>query len=187
MDQQNTKQKGLSFLHKGGLTFLYITGIVMIVVLAQKFLVQPVLVSGSSMEKTLNDGDCLLVDKLTYHIKNPQRFDVIIFRPDQDEEELYYIKRIIGLPGETVQIKDNLIYINGTPLIENFGMENVIRYEGMAAQPVTLKDGEYFVLGDNRNDSKDSRDSAVGIVSSSAVWGRAFFRIWPVAEAGRID
>lgn len=187
MGIQKLKQKSLSFLYKVIQFFLLVVGIVMVVVLIQKFLIQPVLVNGSSMERALNDGDCLLVDKLSYHMKEPQRFDIIIFRPNQENEELYYIKRVIGLPGETVQMKDNLIYINGEPLIENFGMENAIEYEGMAAQPITLKDGEYFVLGDNRNDSKDSRDSTVGLVSSEAIWGKALFRIWPIAKVGSVE
>ena len=140
-------------------------------------------VSGSSMETTLSDGDQLLVDKLSYRFQNPKRFDIIVF-PYQYEENTYYIKRIIGLPGETVQIDENgNIYINGELLEENYGAET-IQNPGRAAKPITLGDDEYFVMGDNRNNSKDSRSEEVGNVKRSQIIGRAWLRIWPLNKFG---
>ncbi len=112
------------------------------------------------MENTLSDGDNLIVDKITYRFSDPKRYDIIVF-PYQYEDNTYFIKRIIGLPGETVQIVDGTIYIDGEALQESYGRE-VMKNSGLAADPITLGDDEYFVLGDNRNDSTDSRDPSVG-------------------------
>jgi len=154
-----------------GATFLIIT-----------FVGQRTYVSGSSMENTLSHGDNLIVDKLTYRFKDPQRFDIIVF-PFRYEEKTYYIKRIIGLPGETVQISDGNIYINGEILYESYGRE-VMKSAGLAADPITLGEDEYFVLGDNRNDSSDSRDPNVGLIHRDEIIGRAWVRIWPLDEFG---
>ena len=100
-------------------------------------------------------------------------------------ENTYYIKRIIGLPGETVQIVDGVIYIDGEPLEENYGYEP-IEDAKRASEPILLGEDEYFVMGDNRNDSSDSRDPAVANVSRSQIIGRAFVRIWPLDRIGLI-
>ena len=133
------------------------------------------------MENTLHNGDNLIVDKLSYRFHDPERFDIIVF-PFQFQDNTYYIKRIIGLPGETVQIMDDgSIYINGEKLEENYGME-VIKPEtiGRAAEPIELGDDEYFVMGDNRNGSTDSRHSGVGSVHRDCLLGRAVAVIWPL-------
>ena len=133
------------------------------------------------MEPMLQDGDNLIVDKITYHFKAPQRFDIIVF-PFQYKEDTYYIKRIIGLPGETVQITgEGTIYIDGEVLEEGYGRE-VIRDPGNAYSPVTLGEDEYFVLGDNRNNSSDSRSSSVGLIHRKDIIGRAWVRIWPFSK-----
>ena len=134
------------------------------------------------MENTLSDGDNLIVDKLTYRFSDPKRYDIIVF-PYQYEDNTYFIKRIIGLPGETVQIVDGTIYINGEVLGESYGRE-VMKNSGMAADPITLGDDEYFVLGDNRNDSTDSRDPSVGKIKRNQIIGRAWVRIWPLSKIG---
>ena len=146
------------------------------------FVGQRTYVSGSSMENTLSDGDNLIVDKLTYRFSDPKRYDIIVF-PYQYEDNTYFIKRIIGLPGETVQIVDGTIYINGEVLGESYGRE-VMKNSGMAADPITLGDDEYFVLGDNRNDSTDSRDPSVGKIKRNQIIGRAWVRIWPLSKIG---
>ena len=142
-------------------------------------------VDGESMEPMLSNGDNLIVDKISYRFRDPQRYDIIVF-PFKYKENTYYIKRIIGLPGETVQI-DQLgnIYINGEILPENYGRE-IIRPDhiGLAAEPVTLGEDEYFVMGDNRNNSTDSRAEAVGNISREDIVGRAWVRIWPLADFG---
>lgn len=139
-------------------------------------------VSGESMENTLDDGDQLIVDKLTYRFHDPERFDIIVF-PFRYKDNTYYIKRIIGLPGETVQIADGEIYINGEVLEESYGRE-VMQDAGLAAEPITLGDDEYFVLGDNRNYSSDSRDPSVALIHRKEIIGRAWLRIWPLDSFG---
>ena len=162
--------------------FLYVAIVVGITFLIIHFVGQRTYVSGSSMENTLSDGDNLIVDKLTYRFSDPKRFDIIVF-PYKYEENTYFIKRIIGLPGETVQIVDGTIYINGEVLGESYGRE-VMKNSGMAADPITLGDDEYFVLGDNRNDSTDSRDPSVGKIKRNQIIGRAWVRIWPLSKIG---
>ena len=146
------------------------------------FVGQRTRVDGRSMMNTLHDGDNLIVEKLSYRFSDPNRFDIIVFPPTGKKE--YYIKRIIGLPGETVQIDENgNIYINGELLEENYGAET-IQNPGRAANPITLGDDEYFVMGDNRNNSKDSRSEEVGNVKRSQIIGRAWLRIWPLNKFG---
>lgn len=146
------------------------------------FVGQRTRVDGRSMMNTLQDGNNLIVEKLSYRFSDPKRFDIIVFPPTGKKE--YYIKRIIGLPGETVQIdEDGNIYINGELLEENYGAER-IQNPGRAANPITLGDDEYFVMGDNRNNSKDSRSEEVGNVKRSQIIGRAWLRIWPLNEFG---
>lgn len=139
-------------------------------------------VSGESMYPSLGDGDNLIVEKLSYRFSDPKRFDVIVF-PFQYKEETFYIKRIIGLPGETVQILDGDIYINGRVLNESYGY-GTITNPGFASTAITLGEDEYFVLGDNRNNSADSREPSVGNISRSNIIGRAVFRIWPLSGIG---
>ena len=137
-------------------TSLYLLCVLIVCFLVIKFVGQRTRVDGSSMEPTLSDGDNLIVDKISYRFNDPQRFDIIVF-PYEYESNTYYIKRIIGLPGETVRIDDaGNIYINGEVLEENYGKE-VIQRAGLATNPITLADDEYFVMGDNRNNSVDSR------------------------------
>lgn len=142
-------------------------------------------VSGESMYPTLCDGDNLVVDKVSYHFTDPGRFDIIVF-PFQYQKDTFYIKRIIGLPGETVQISDGKIYINGRILEEDFGYEE-IKNPGLASSPITLGQDEYFVLGDNRNNSTDSREPSVGNVSRDLIIGRALFRFWPLSGFGFLE
>ena len=157
-----------------GLTWLIIT-----------FVGQRTSVSGHSMETTLQDGDQLIVDKISYRFRDPKRYDIIVF-PYQYEENVYYIKRIIGLPGETVQVKDGYVYINGEKLESDIYGKEVMQSAGIATEPITLGDDEYFVLGDNRNNSSDSRDPSVGILKRKDLLGRAWVRIYPFDKVGVI-
>lgn len=154
-----------------GLTFLVIT-----------FVGQRTYVSGDSMRNTLEDGDNLIVDKITYRFSDPKRFDIIVF-PFEYEEDTYYIKRIIGMPGETIQIAEGKIYVDGEQLSESYGRE-VMESPGIAETPITLGEDEYFVLGDNRNASSDSRDPSVGVIHKDKIIGRAWLRIWPFSKFG---
>ncbi|NBH81686.1 signal peptidase I [bacterium C-53] len=149
------------------------------------FIGQKTIVSGSSMENTLSDGDQIIVDKISYRFDRPNRYDIVVFPYPHNKSKLY-IKRIIGMPGETVQIgNDGIVLINGEPLNESYGRE-VIASAGIAEYPVTLSDDEYFVLGDNRNDSQDSRDSMVGNIKKEEFVGKAWARIWPLDRMGKL-
>lgn len=166
------------------------TGVYLLIVLCATYLMihyvgQRTEVDGASMETTLSDGDNLIVDKITYRFRNPQRFDIIVF-PFQYQENTFYIKRIIGMPGEVVQIDEQgYIYINGEVLNESYGKE-IIKPEnvGIASEPITLGEDEYFVMGDNRNNSADSRTEVVGNIHRSDIVGRAWLRIWPFSKFG---
>ena len=127
----------------------------------------------------------LLVDKLSYRFQNPKRFDIIVF-PYQYEENTYYIKRIIGLPGETVQVVDGYVYINGSRLESDIYGNELMDDPMAASQPITLGEDEYFVLGDNRNHSQDSRDPSVGEVKKDTIMGKAWVRIYPFDKMGVI-
>lgn len=150
------------------------------------FVLQRTIVDGASMENTLHNGEQLYVEKLSYRFDALDRFDIIVFYPYGRENEEYYVKRIIGLPGETVQIIGSDIYINGEYLNENYG-KDPIRDPGRAVEPITLGENEYFVLGDNRNISKDSRYEEVGNVKKENIGGRVIFRIKPLNKFGTVD
>ena len=123
---------------------------------------------GGSMETTLSENDNLIVDKLTYRFNEPKRFDIVVF-PYRYEKDTYYIKRIIGLPGETVFIdEEGNIFIDEELLQEDYGKETILD-AGRAYEPITLGEDEYFVMGDNRNNSQDSRDPAVGNISGEDI------------------
>ena len=160
----------------------YILFVVVLTYLIIHFVGQRTMVDGRSMENTLQNGDNLIVEKLSYRFGDPERFDIIVFPPYDTKE--YYIKRIIGLPGETVQIDEaGTIYIDGEVLEENYGLET-IRYPGRAIEEIELGEEEYFVLGDNRNNSVDSRSEDVGNISRDQIIGRAWVRIWPLSDIG---
>ena len=147
------------------------------------FVAQRTDVNGTSMVPTLEDGDQLIADKVTYRFRDPERFDIIIF-PYQYAEKTYFIKRIIGLPGERVRIDEQgKIYINGKVLEEHYGLEQMVN-PGLAAEEITLGDDEYLVLGDNRNVSEDSRYPDVGNIKRKDIIGRAWLRIYPFSRFG---
>jgi len=130
------------------------------------------------MEPTLQDSDNLITDKITYRFRDPKRFDIIVF-PFKDNRATLLIKRIVGMPGETVPVIDGNVYVNGYVLEDNYG-NAVMTDPGLAADPVVLKEDEYFVLGDNRNNSTDSRFESVGNIHRSEIIGRAWLRVWPL-------
>ena len=165
-----------SILKELGGWILYILIIVGLTYLIITFVGQRTRVSGSSMETTLSDGDNLIVDKLSYRFQEPKRYDIIVF-PYQHEENTFYIKRIIGLPGETVQVVDGYTYVNGEILSSDVYGAEVMDSPGIAAQPIELGEDEYFVLGDNRNHSSDSREASVGVLKREHLIGKAWVRI----------
>ena len=138
-------------------------------------------VEGVSMVPTLRHQDNLILEKVSYYFHDPERFDIIVFELESDPGT-HYIKRVIGLPGETVQILDGYVYINGSKLEEDVYCSQPIERAYSAKDPITLGPDEFFVLGDNRNNSKDSRSVSVGPVHRSQILGRAFLRFWPITE-----
>ncbi len=167
-------------------TVLYVAGVVFLMFLFITFVMQRTDVSGSSMYPTLHDKDVLMIEKVSYRFKDADRYDIVIF-PYRYGNDEYFIKRVIGLPGETVRIdKDGTIYINDVKLEEPYGAE-VIQDPGRAIDGVTLGEDEYFVMGDNRNHSMDSREPSVGNIKKKDILGRAFLRIYPFSDFGGID
>ncbi len=154
-----------------------------------RFLMERVIVDGPSMEDTLQNGDNILVEKVSRYFGALDRFDIIVFYPDEEAKKSngrYYIKRIIGLPGETVRIDGDVIYINDEPLEESFGYTQM-GAPGIAKNGVTLGEDEYFVLGDNRAISKDSRSESVGSVPLSRIGGKMILRIFPLGKFGTVN
>lgn len=166
-------------------TIIYMGGVILLVFILHTYVGQKVVVDGSSMNPTLENGDNLWVDKLRYKVTDPQRFDVIVF-PYRKGSDILFIKRIIGLPGETVQIDNGNIYINGELLVENYGNAPMLD-PGTASSKVVLAHDEYFVLGDNRNNSNDSRKSDVGNIKRENIMGKAVLRLTPFDKFGSFD
>ncbi len=144
------------------------------------FCFQTVTVVGPSMHDTLSDGEIVIVNKLNYKLKDIKRYDIIAYKKI-DSEGYYDIKRVIGLPGETIQIKDGAVYINDV-LLEKLPFSEEILINGTAKDPYTLKKEEYFVLGDNVNNSEDSRFTNVGNIQKSEVLGKVIYIVSPQIE-----
>ena len=208
-DKEKKKRSPISIVAE---ILIYAALIFICIYVVPEYVLQRTAVSGDSMEDTLHDGESMLVDKVSYLFHDPERYDIIVFYPmgkEVDDSE-YYVKRVYGLPGETIQIKDNTIYINGKPIDDPYA-KNAIDSEGIAKKPYKIKEGEFFVLGDNREVSLDSRkirpeevpemtdyteeeleecnaieDSAPGPVKKKDIAGKVFFRIWPLSEFGGV-
>lgn len=168
---------------------LYIAVICAVVFLILHYVGQRTVVNGDSMDTTLADGQNLIMDKLSYRLHDPERFDIVIFPgPEEDGENPYFIKRVIGLPGETVQIRNGKVYINDKELTEDtYGITDYIDDPGIAEEPLTLGEDEYFCLGDNRPISYDSRYEEVGPVDRSELIGKVWIRIWPLSLFGKVE
>ncbi len=179
-DSQERKKKLRSFITEA---LIYIAIIIVCVTVVPRYVVQRTIVDGESMENTLLNEDNLLVEKVSYRFHDPERFDVIVFYPYGRDNSEYYIKRVIGLPGETVQIIGSKIYIDGKELKENYG-KDPIDYAGIVEEPKTLGKDEFFVLGDNREVSQDSRYEDVGLVKRKNIEGKAILRIYPFSKFG---
>lgn len=141
-------------------------------------------VSGQSMEPELSQGEVVLMNRIIYHLRKPERFDIVAFEKD-GEKGKYYIKRIIGMPGETIQIRDGVVYVNDQILEAEDGLRRAA-LAGLAEHPVTLGEDEYFLLGDNRESSEDSRFVNVGNVKAEQIGGIVWFRIRPLSRFGRL-
>ena len=140
-------------------------------------------VVGQSMSKTLNGGDQILVNRFVYKVTDPKTNDIVVFLPNGNEKSHYYVKRVIGVPGDTVQIRNGTVYVNGKAFDEETDVSS-IEDAGLAAEEITLGQDEYIVLGDNRNNSEDSRYANIGNIKKDYIIGKAWFRIAPFSELG---
>lgn len=165
---------------------IYVVIILVCIFIVPRYIVQRTVVKGTSMENTLHNAESLIVEKVSYHFNNPDRFDIIVFYPfGRDDPDDYYVKRVIGLPGETIQISGTDILINGKKLEENYG-KDPIDYSGIASEPLKLGDDEFFVMGDNRSDSYDSRYAEIGPVTKDKIAGQVVLRIYPFDKMGNM-
>lgn len=135
-------------------------------------------VSGNSMQPALDADDVVLVNRLAYDLGEPERFDIVVF---EREDQKKNVKRIIGLPGETVQIKGGFVFIDGELLNADNGLEQV-SLAGRADMPIQLEENEYFLLGDNRDSSEDSRFANIGNVKREQIQGKVWFRMFPLLK-----
>lgn len=140
-------------------------------------------VVGQSMAETLNGGDEILVNRFVYKVTNPRPNDIIVFLPNGNEKSHYYIKRVIAVPGDTVLIENGVVYVNGKPFDEDVDVAS-IEEAGLAAEEITLGQDEFFVLGDNRNNSEDSRYANIGNIKKEYIIGKAWFRVAPWGDFG---
>lgn len=163
-----------------------ITVTLIFAVLTSMMLFQSVTMQESSMEPTLAVGSKYFINRLAYKASSPKRGDIIVFRTNGSDDAALHIRRVIGLPGETVQIVNGRILINGETYKEGKDFPT-INNPGMAANAITLEAGEYFVLGDNRNNSEDSRYGDIGRVNKKYITGKLWFQIWPKKDIGLLD
>ena len=140
-------------------------------------------VVGQSMSPTLVSGDEILVNRFVYKVTDPKRGDIIVFLPNGNEKSHYYVKRVIGVPGDTVLIQNGAVYINGEVYKEEIEAA-AIEEAGLAFEEITLDSDEYFVLGDNRNNSEDSRYANIGNIKKDYIIGKAWFRVAPFSSFG---
>lgn len=152
-----------------------------VVFLIFNFIGQKTNVVGKSMEPTLHDGDQLIIDKMTYRFQDVERFDIIVF---PYEPKLFYIKRVIGMPGETISIEEGKVLVDGQAIDQEYGFDIIQEYGNNL--PLIVPPGEYFVMGDNRNNSSDSRYQDVGTIAGNDIVGIARVRIWPLNDFGTL-
>lgn len=186
-DKKKKKRSPISYIIECS---VYIIMILLCVFWVPEHVIQRTVVNGSSMQDTLHTGESLLVEKVSYHFSDPERYDIIVFYPHgrekakEEKEEEYYVKRVYGLPGETIQIKGKEIYVNNEVIADEYAKNGVMDTAGIAEEPLTLGEDEYFVLGDNRQVSKDSREPEVGPVKKENIAGHVILRIWPLNTFG---
>ncbi|HSF16863.1 MAG TPA: signal peptidase I [Vicinamibacteria bacterium] len=155
---------------------------VVVCVLLITYVVQAFKVQGTSMSPELGDGQRILVNKFLYYVADIDRGDVVVFWYPEDPT-LSFIKRVIGLPGETVEVREGVVYVDDHPIDEPYVSE--ANADNRSYRPVRIRPGHYFVLGDNRSGSNDSR--SWGLVPERYIYGKAFLRIWPLPNFGTID
>ena len=162
--------------------------IIIVIILLRSFIITPVIVRGDSMYDTLKDGEVLLLSKISYKVHDIKRFDIIVIKDKTDD---YIIKRVIGLPGDNIEYKDDILYINGKKykkrytedITEDFTLQDICNINGINCEGKIPKN-MYLVLGDNRDVSADSRIK--GLIEKKQIIGKAIFRIWPLTKINNI-
>lgn len=178
MDAVETKSAQIKPAQKKDMSWKTFFLYVVLVLAIRVFVIEPHSVSGSSMTETFHDKDYLFVEKLGYHFTNPKQGDVVVFNPPIIERtEDRFIKRVIGVPGDTVKIEDGVTYVNGNALKEDY-----VAHPNMQTANVTLKADQYFVMGDNRAGSYDSR--SWGPITKDEIQGRVLLRLYPFSDIG---
>lgn len=140
-------------------------------------------VVGQSMAGTLKGGNEILVNRFVYKVTNPKPNDIIVFLPNGNEKAHYYVKRVVAVPGDRVQIESGILYVNGEPFAEETDVAPM-EDPGMASEEILLGDNEFFVLGDNRNNSEDSRYANIGTIKKEYIIGKAWLRVVPWSDFG---
>ena len=177
------KRIHLKQISKIGMWIVKIAVVCLLAFVSVWYFGQKVSTVGDSMKPILRNGDVVLVNRIVYNASRPKRGDIIVFKPKGNENSHYYIKRIIGLPGETVEIIENHVYINGEKLKEDYKTTD-INDVGIVSEKMQLASDEYFVLGDDRENSEDSRNADVGNVKRSYIYGKAWFIVSPKKDFG---
>lgn len=165
---------------------IYVVVVVLAVLLINRFVLQKVEVDGPSMQNTLESGDQLFVEKMSYWFHEPEVYDIVVFHAYENNKDTLYIKRVIGVPGDYIQIKEGKVYVNEKELTDPQG-EEYLYDAGFVGEGIKLGENEFFVLGDNRYASKDSRDPEVGLVKREDIVGKAFIRVWPFNKFGTMS
>ena len=181
------KKKKKSFIGVLLKTLIEVSVFVLLVVglsyLVSTYVAQRITVHNVSMQDTIDEGDMLIMDKFVYRTRDPKRYEIICFNSSSEREGL--IKRVIGLPGETVQITNGMIFIDGNQIEDVSGLDK-IEDPGLATQEIHLESDEFFVVGDNRGESMDSRSADIGNVKREDILGRAWLRIYPFEKFGKL-
>ena len=155
--------------------------IIVVVVLIRTFIATPVIVSGDSMKPNLHDGEMLIVRKIGYNSSSIERFDIVVVKEGEDE----IIKRVIGLPGEHISYKSNMLFVNGKLVEQDYKFYDTVDFNlEEICTCSSIPEGKYLVLGDNRPVSKDSR--TIGLIDEKDIFGEAIFRIWPISKLGGV-
>jgi len=136
---------------------------------------------GNSMQPLFDDGEQILTDKFVYIFGDPKPNDIIVFLPNGNAKSHYYVKRVVGVPGDRIRIKDGILYVNGERFEEKVDV-STMEYAGLAENEIELDKDEFFVLGDNRNSSEDSRYANIGLVRKEYIVGKCWFRVFPLKK-----
>ena len=174
-DRKERKSKIVKIILKALLWIVILSGAVAAAWALTTYCVELTNMTGNSMEETLLEGDRILINRMSYINSDPERFDVIVFEKNGKEHSYYGIRRVIGLPGEKVQIIEGYVYINDEKLEEPYNLEPM-NVSGLAGEALILDEDEFFVLGDNRNKSEDSRFTSMGNVAREEIIGKAWIR-----------